>query len=125
MFRDMWEYRFLLRHRCDPAEDRPLAQRVAALTERAHLYTERILAEMVQRNLLRATVAEISALAVNAWIISRYWLDYLQERHGLDCIDEADLQAGVGQLLALFRPYLTAEAKAQAEAGAPRSMARA
>jgi AcrR family transcriptional regulator len=114
-FRDIWEYRFLYRHRCDPEEESALALRIAGLTERAHRHTERILAEMVARRLLRASAEEITALAVNAWIISRYWLDYLQERQGLARISEGDLQAGVKQLFALYRPYLTDEARAQTE----------
>ncbi len=106
-FRDMWDYRFLYRDRLDPATQSALARRLVRLTERGHRQTERILAEMVRRKLLRATDTEIAELAANAWIISRYWLDYLQERHGLTVISEADLQAGVKQLFALYRPYLT------------------
>lgn len=112
-FRDIWEYRFLYRHRFDPEEESELAERIAAMTERAHRHTERILAEMVARKLLAASPQEISELAVNAWILSRYWLDYLQERHGIARISEADLQAGVKQLFALYRPYLTEAARAQ------------
>jgi AcrR family transcriptional regulator len=112
-FRDMWEYRFLYRRRSHPEEESELAMRIAAHIERAHRLTERILAEMVARKLLAASAAEISDLAVNAWIISRYWLDYLQERHGVARISEADLQAGVKQLFALYHPYLTEAARAQ------------
>jgi AcrR family transcriptional regulator len=112
-FRDIWEYRFLYRHRFDLEEESELTQRSVALAERAHRYTERILAEMVARKLLAASPQEISELAANAWIISRYWLDYLQERHGLARISEADLHAGVKQLFALYRPHLTEIARAQ------------
>ncbi len=122
-FRDIWEYRFLYRHRYDPVAESELAQRIAELTERAHRHTERILAEMVARQLLAATPQEISELAANAWIISRYWLDYLQERHGLARITEAELQDGVKQLFALYRAYLTDAARAQiaaAHEAAPR-----
>jgi AcrR family transcriptional regulator len=105
-FRDMWDYRFLYRDRFDPATESALAERLVALTSRG-------LAEMVQRKLLRATHTEISELTANAWIISRYWLDYLQERHGLARISEADIQAGVKQLFALYRPHLTEAARAQ------------
>jgi AcrR family transcriptional regulator len=121
-YRDMWEYRFLYRHRFDPDEECELAQHIQQLIERAHRYTESILAEMVRRKLMRATPSEISELAVNAWILSRYWLDYLQERQGLARnIAEADLQAGVKQLFALYRPYLTEAARAQiAPADAPK-----
>lgn len=109
-FRDMWDYRFLYRHRFDPAADGALAERLVALTERGHRHIERILTEMVRCKLLRATPSEIAELAANAWIISRYWLDYLQERQGLTTISEAALQAGVKQLFALYRPHLTERA---------------
>jgi AcrR family transcriptional regulator len=112
-FRDMWDYRFLFRHRFDREKEPALAQRLAALTERGHRYNERILGEMVRRKLIEATAAEISELTANAWIISRYWLDYLQERHGIEKIREADIDAGVKQIFALYRPYLTDAAQAQ------------
>jgi AcrR family transcriptional regulator len=124
-FRDIWEYRFLYRHRFDPEEESELAQRAADLAERAHRYTERILTEMVTRKLLAASPQEIIELAANAWIISRYWVEYLQERHGLVRITEADLQAGVKQLFALYRPHLTEAARAQIKAHEePRKLAR-
>jgi AcrR family transcriptional regulator len=124
-FRDIWEYRFLYRHRFDPEDESELAQRAADLAERAHRYTERILTEMVTRKLLAASPQEIIELAANAWIISRYWVEYLQERHGLVRITEADLQAGVKQLFALYRPHLTEAARAQIKAHEePRKLAR-
>jgi len=43
-YRDIWEYRFLYRHRFDPDEESELALRIAALIERAHRHTERVLA---------------------------------------------------------------------------------
>jgi AcrR family transcriptional regulator len=112
-FRDMWKYRFLYRHRFDAAEEPELTARLVALTERGHRYTECILAEMVRRKLMHATPSEIAELAANAWIISRYWLDYLQECHGVEKISEADIQAGVKQLFSLYRPYLTEAARSQ------------
>jgi AcrR family transcriptional regulator len=125
-FRDMWEYRFLYRRRPDWTAEPELAQRVVALTERGHRYNEAILAEMVRRKLIRATPTEIKELTANAWIIARYWLDYLQERHGLSRIAEAEIQAGVRQIFALYRPYLTDAARAQialAKLASPRKKA--
>jgi AcrR family transcriptional regulator len=117
-FRDIWDYRFLYRRRIDRAEEPEIAARLAALTERGHRYNERILAEMVRRKLLRASPAEIATLTANAWIIARYWLDYLQERHGVAKITEADIQAGIRQIFALYRPHLTDAALAQTAAAA-------
>jgi AcrR family transcriptional regulator len=125
-FRDMWEYRFLYRRRPDWTAEPELAQRLVALTERGHRYNEAILAEMVRRKLIRATPTEIKELTANAWIIARYWLDYLQERHGLSRIAEAEIQAGVRQIFALYRPHLTDAARAQialAKLASPRKKA--
>jgi AcrR family transcriptional regulator len=128
-FRDMWEYRFLFRRRLDWTAEPERARRLAELTERGHRYNEAILAEMVRRRLIRATPSEIKELTANGWIIARYWLDYLQERHGLSRIAEAEIQAGVRQIFALYRPHLTDAARAQialAKLASPRKkMARA
>ncbi len=122
-FRDMWEYRFLFRHRFSRDKEPALAERLVALTARGHAYNERILNEMVRRKLMRATATEISELTASAWIISRYWLDYLQERHGLDAMSQADIDAGVKQIFALYRPYLTEAAEAQIAERATRKRA--
>jgi len=123
-FRDMWAYRFLYRHRFSQAEDADIAARLVELTGRGHRYNESILGEMVRRGLMRAAPAEITELTANAWIISRYWLDYLQERHGLHTITEADIEAGVKQIVALYRPYLGEIAAAQAAMRTPPKLAR-
>ncbi|HYM04201.1 MAG TPA: TetR/AcrR family transcriptional regulator [Stellaceae bacterium] len=125
-FRDIWEYRFLFRHRFDRKQSPALADRFVSLTERAHRHAARILGEMVRRDLMQATAAEIAELTANAWIILRYWLDYLQERHGVETISEADFEAGVKQIFALYRPYLTEAAQAQipVAASAKRKAAR-
>ena len=115
-FRDIWDYRFLYRRHFHQTVDAALAARLVALTERGHRYNERILEEMVRRRLMRASPAEISELTANAWIISRYWLDYLQERHGVDTLSAPDIEAGVKQIFALYRPYLSEAALAQTAA---------
>src|SRR6266849_5790866 len=93
--------------------ERILRASLTLFNERGDRYNEAILAEMVRRKLIPATPTEIKELTVNAWIIARYWLDYLQERHGLSRIAEADIQAGVRQIFALYRPHLTDAARAQ------------
>ena len=123
-YRNMWDYRFLYRHRLDPRAESAPARRIAGLIERAHRHTEAMLAEMVRRRLMRASPAEISELACNAWIITRYWIDYLQERQGLAKISERDIEAGIRHLFALYRPYLTDAARAEASA-APRPRRKA
>jgi AcrR family transcriptional regulator len=112
-FRSMWEYRFLYRRRFDLVKERELAERRLAVTASCHHHTERILAEMARSALIDATPTEISELATTACIIARYWLDYLQERYALVQLSEADLQSGVKQIFALYRPHLSEAARAQ------------
>jgi AcrR family transcriptional regulator len=118
-FRTMWAYRFLYRARFDVVKERELAERRLAVAARCHHHTERILAEMARSKLLDATPSEITELAITECIITRYWLDYLQERYGLAQLSEADLQSGVKQIFALYRPYLSAAARAQLAAASP------
>jgi AcrR family transcriptional regulator len=119
-FRTLWAFRFLYRARFDMVKERELAERRLAVTARVHHHIERLLREMVRNKLLDATPSEISELAATNFIITRYWLDYLQERYGLVQISEADLQSGVKQISALYRPYLSTIARGQiAEAALP------
>ena len=118
-FRTMWAYRFLYRARFDPGKDRELAERRLAITARGHHYSERLLTEMARCKLLDASPSEIAELVTADRIVSRYWFDYLQERYGLVQLSEADLQSGVKQIFALYRPYLSAMARAQIAAAMP------
>lgn len=126
-FRVVWEFRFLYRLRFDPVKERELAERRLAAAARCHQHAERIVAEMASKALISATPTEISDLATAVCIVARYWLDYLQERHGLAKVSETDLQSGVRQIYALCRPYLTKAARAQSAAApsARRRSARA
>lgn len=117
-FRTMWAYRFLYRARFDPTKERELAERRLVVTTNCHHHTERLLNEMVRCKLLDASPAEIAELATASRIIERYWFDYQQERYGVTQPSEADLQAGVRQVFALYRPHLSATARAQMAAAA-------
>jgi AcrR family transcriptional regulator len=112
-FRTMWAYRFLYRARFDPTKDRELAERRLVVTTRCHHHTERLLNEMVRCKLLDAGPSEVAELALAERMVERYWFDYLQERYGVTQPSDSDLQAGVKQVFALYRPYLSAAARAQ------------
>jgi AcrR family transcriptional regulator len=117
-FRTMWAYRFLYRARFDPIKERELAERRLVVTTNCHNHTERLLNEMVRCKLLDASPGEVAELAMASRMIERYWFDYQQERYGVTQPSEADLQAGVRQVFALYRPYLSATARAQMAAAA-------
>jgi AcrR family transcriptional regulator len=124
-FRNMWAYRFLYQAHFDPVKERELAARRLIVTTNCHHGTERLLNEMVRCKLLDASPAEVAELATATSVIERYWFDYQQERYGVEQPAETDLQAGVRQVFALYRPYLSATARAQmAAAAAARKAAR-
>jgi AcrR family transcriptional regulator len=117
-FRNMWAYRFLYWARFDPVKDGELASRRLLVTANCHDGTERLLKEMVRCKLLDASPAEVADLAMATSVIQRYWFDYQQERYGVTQPSETDLHAGVRQVFALYRPYLSASARAQMAAAA-------
>ena len=111
-FRLMWEWRFFYR---DGAAIKRMAPKIRArnvrLADRGQADIKRALLDMVGRGLLRATPEEIDRLVVNAWIISTYWLDYLDSRHNIGKVTPQHLDWGFAQVLSLFLPYRLPEAK--------------
>jgi AcrR family transcriptional regulator len=102
----MWEWRFLYR---DGAEIKRMAPKVRArnvkLADRGQADIKRALKRMVEKGLLTAGDEELDCLVVNAWIISSYWLDYLDSRHNVGKVTREHLDWGFKQVLSLFLPY--------------------
>ncbi len=108
-FRDMWDYRFLYRDHVNWSMDQPaLNERLAALTQRGHRAVESLLERMVQLQLLHMRAGDLSQLATNIWIVTRYWLDHCQERVTHHQITQAEIREGIAQVYALIQPYLLA-----------------
>ncbi|WP_420472679.1 TetR/AcrR family transcriptional regulator [Noviherbaspirillum sp. ST9] len=105
-FRLMWEWRFLYR---DGAAIKRMAPKVRArnvkLADRGQADIKRALKHMVEKGLLVASDEELDCLVVNAWIISSYWLDYLDSRHNVGKVTREHLDWGFKQVLSLFLPY--------------------
>lgn len=106
-FRLMWEWRFFYR---DGATIKRMAPKLRAknmkLTDRGQADIKRALQEMVGKGLLSASTEEIDRLVVNAWIISSYWLDYLDSRYNIGKVKHEHLDWGFAQVLSLFLPYI-------------------
>lgn len=109
-FRLMWEWRFFYR---DGATIKRMAPKIRArimrLADRGQADIRRALGGMVDKGLLRATPEQIERLVVNAWIISSYWLDYLDSRHNIGKVTREHLDWGFAQVLSLFLPYAAGE----------------
>lgn len=113
----LWTYRFLFRdHATLLREDPERTARQAAFTERGVTFVTRILQGMVEAGLLKVEREALPPLAINAWIVGRYWIDYVESR-GVDPVtNEAHVKGALAQMSALLRPYMTPRALRQSGA---------
>ena len=102
----MWEWRFLYRDGAAIKRMAPeLRPRNMKLADRGQADIKRMLKRMVRKGLLTASDEELERLVVNAWIVSSYWLDYLDSRHNIGKVTRQHLDWGFSQVLSLFLPY--------------------
>ncbi len=108
-------FRLMWRHRWCYKDASSLFAMVPALRPRLKANTIRLrqtllsrLAGMVRDGHLRATDdEELQRLLTNVWIISLFWINYLSLLMGA-ALEEADLDWGFSQVLALWAPHLNA-----------------
>lgn len=110
----MWGYRFLYRDLGELASrDRKLGRRVGALLGKGAATVIELCRGMADAGTMRASPREIEALAENALLVATYWSSYDRIRRGApDDAMEVDAGRTAYQVLALFAPYLVAEARA-------------
>jgi AcrR family transcriptional regulator len=110
----LWTFRFLFRdHAVLLREDPERQARNAAFTERSVRFVARILEGMAEAGLLRIERDQLVPVATNAWIIGRYWIDFL-ESHGKEpTLNEAHVKGALAQMAVLLRPYMTPRALRQ------------
>ncbi|MBM7060304.1 TetR family transcriptional regulator [Pseudomonas sp. UL073] len=112
-FQLMWEWRFFYRDSMfiftlEPA----LRLQLRELSNKVQGYGRSKLQEMVRLGQLRASEEELEILLENCWIISTYWIEYLQSRHGITRVTKKHLEWGYKQMASLFHPYLVRPAAA-------------
>jgi AcrR family transcriptional regulator len=114
LFEQMWDYRFLYRDLDElTSRDRKLAARFGALLRKASATVVELCRGMGEAGTMRASSREIEALAQNLVLVAAYWSSYDRIRRApVDDTPEADAGRAVYQVLALFGPYLTGEARA-------------
>jgi AcrR family transcriptional regulator len=111
-----WKYRFVMRDRMHYAGSPPGSREHSEL--RADFRELKELLERMKREglFLHDTGIDIDRLARSVWIVSRYWIDHLQELDDLQEVSWADLKRGIEHHLALVTPLLRASAKRDLEA---------
>jgi len=113
LFEQMWAHRFLYRDLDELASsDRKLGRRIGALLRKGAATVVELCRGMVEAGTMAASAREIEALAQNVLLVTAYWPSYDRIRRAAD--DPADTDAGRAayQVLALFAPYLSADARA-------------
>lgn len=119
-FRLMWRHRWFYR---DPASLFALAPELRPRMKADALRLQHSLrgrfGRLTGTDLREAPDDEIERLITNVWIVSLYWINYLGLLTDRD-VEQADLDWGFAQVLALWRPYLTPAGQRIAdEAGLP------
>ena len=113
LFEEMWEYRFLYRD-LDllTSHHRALGTRFGALLRKGAATVVEWCRAMVEAGTMRASDREIAALGENVMLVAAYWSSYDRIRRA-ERDDAAEVDAGRAayQVLALFGPYFTPEAR--------------
>ncbi|MGI9645956.1 MAG: TetR/AcrR family transcriptional regulator [Ilumatobacteraceae bacterium] len=107
----VWRYRFLLRDRAQlTVRDLPRGAPPELAADLARLET--LIERFRDEGLLRRTLdVDLEVLARSLWIVSRYWLDHLDEFEQLGEIEWSHHARGIDHHRAVLDPCLTAEGR--------------
>ena len=113
IFQGLWDYRFLHRDLQHLLQNDPeLHKRYNGFFKRCLDRTEAIYLALRDVQIIQANDTDIRALALNTWILVTSWFGFM---HTNLLVSEANeesrelLNAGIYQIFALERPYLTPE----------------
>ncbi|MFN7219981.1 MAG: TetR/AcrR family transcriptional regulator [Burkholderiales bacterium] len=115
MFERIWQYRFLYRNLDDLlSRDQKLRSHFNIILTHKRDAVRVMCDSLVGANAMRASEAEIAALAENILVVATYWLNYenLKHRAGIQNDPERHLTRGVYHVMALVSPFLEVDVKA-------------
>lgn len=107
----MWDYRFLF------SDVNTLLARSAELLGEHNNFTHakvspllvKLLTQLDGLNVIRADATAMQDLAVNMWMVTKYWFDFDGSLRGRVKLSEDSKSRGVYRTLSLLRPYLLPE----------------
>jgi hypothetical protein len=107
----VWRYRFLLRDRAQLFEaDAPRGAPAELAADLRRL--QRLLERFRDEGLLRRTLeVDLAVLARSLWVVSRYWLDHLDEFEQIGGIEWSHHARGIEHHRAVLDPCLTADGR--------------
>jgi AcrR family transcriptional regulator len=116
MFEAIWDYRFLYRNLDDiVGRNRRLREHFNRIVDAKIAAMTGLCAQLAAAGLMRATPAEIRALAENVLVVATYWFNYRAIRSRRGGADAGDPGVGAFQVMALVGPYLVGEARRHLE----------
>lgn len=112
IFQGLWDYRFLHRDLQHLLQNDPdLHKRYNIFFKRCLDRTESIYIALRDANIINATDEEIRSVALNTWILVTSWFGFMHTNLLVsgESLEESRelLNAGIYQIFALERPYLT------------------
>lgn len=104
----MWEYRFLF------SDVNTLLARSAELLGEHNNFTQakvspllvKLLTQLNGLNIIQADATAMNDLAVNMWMVTKYWFDFDSSLRGRTKLTEDSKARGIQRTLSLLRPYL-------------------
>lgn len=104
----MWEYRFLF------SDVNTLLARSAELLGEHNNFTQakvspllvKLLTQLNGLNIIQADHTAMNDLAVNMWMVTKYWFDFDSSLRGRTKLTEDSKARGIQRTLSLLRPYL-------------------
>ena len=112
VFEIIWEYRFLYRDLDElTSRNTKLAAHFARIIEQGTTTVLTLCRGLARSGVLQANERDMAALAHNVVMVVTYWLSYQKLRPARRGGDEANLDLGAYQVLALVAPYLVGPAR--------------
>ena len=110
VFECMWAYRFLYRDLVDIlARNRKLKLRFVRILTRASASAAELMRGLARAGIMRASTAEIRALAENVLLVATFWQSYSAVRGGKAEDAQIELGKGIYQVMVLIAPFLREE----------------
>ena len=123
-FEIVWTYRFLYRDFMGLIATAPeLRRRIRTISDRIRTPVRQLIEHMRAAGLMEVSDEALDPLLHNVWIVSTYWVVYLDVQEGVRALKKSHLEWGLKQVASLFQPHLSEPARhwlnAQSEPGGP------
>ena len=105
VFECIWDYRFLYRDLIDIlSRNRRLRMRFARILKRATDNASSVIRGLARAGIVRASAAEMDALATNILVVATFWLNFGASRGDQD--ESKSIRLGIVQVMMLISPFL-------------------